>query len=182
MGHLDIRRPAILTYPADVVQPSTVSVHSAGPEDFERIADLTVRVYVDGGLANDGYTPELADVSGRASRAELLVARDDDGRVVGSVALVLSGDFGEVTESDEEAAFRMLVVDPSVRGQGVGRLLVTTCLERARMAGKRRMVLSTGTRMLAAQRLYERLGFTRLPERDWSPVPDIDLLVYSREL
>jgi ribosomal protein S18 acetylase RimI-like enzyme len=165
-----------------VVQPSPVSIRSAVPEDFERIADLTVRVYVDGGLANDGYTPELADVSGRASRAELLVARDGDGRVVGSVALVLSGDFGEVTESDEEAAFRMLVVDPSVRGQGVGRLLVTTCLERARMAGKRRMVLSTGTRMLAAQRLYERLGFTRLPERDWSPVPDIDLLVYSREL
>ena len=36
--------------------------------------------------------------------------------------------------------------------------------------------------MTAAQRLYERLGFTRLPERDWSPVPEIDLLVYSREL
>jgi ribosomal protein S18 acetylase RimI-like enzyme len=110
------------------------------------------------------------------------VARDDDGRVVGSVALVLAGDFGEVTTSDEEAAFRMLVVDPSMRGRGLGELLVTTCLDRARTAGKRRMVLSTGTRMTAAQRLYERLGFTRLPERDWSPVPGIDLLVYSREL
>jgi ribosomal protein S18 acetylase RimI-like enzyme len=165
-----------------VVQPSTVSISPAEPEDFDQIADLTVRVYVDGRLANDGYTPELADVGGRASRAELLVARDDDGRVVGSVALVLSGDFGEVTRSGDEAAFRMLVVDPSVQGRGLGALLVTTCLERARMAGKRRMVLSTGTRMLAAQRLYERLGFTRLPERDWSPVPGIDLLVYSREL
>ncbi len=165
-----------------MVQPSTVSIQPAGPEDFDQIADLTVRVYVDGRLANEGYTRELADVAGRASRAELLVARDDDGRVVGSVALVLSGDFGEVTRSDDEAAFRMLVVDPAVRGQGLGALLVTTCLERARVAGKRRMVLSTGTRMLAAQRLYERLGFTRLPDRDWSPVPGIDLLVYSREL
>jgi ribosomal protein S18 acetylase RimI-like enzyme len=36
--------------------------------------------------------------------------------------------------------------------------------------------------MTAAQRLYERLGFTRLPERDWSPVPGIDLLVYTYEL
>jgi ribosomal protein S18 acetylase RimI-like enzyme len=182
MRHLDSRRPAILSYPADVVQPSTVSIQPAGPEDFDQIADLTVRVYVDGRLATEGYTPELADVAGRASRAELLVARDDGGRVVGSVALVLSGDFGEVTRSDDEAAFRMLVVDPSVQGQGLGALLVITCLERARMAGKRRMVLSTGTRMLAAQRLYERLGFTRLPERDWSPVPGIDLLVYVREL
>jgi ribosomal protein S18 acetylase RimI-like enzyme len=182
MRHLDIRRPAILSYPASVVQPSPVSVHRAGPEDFARIAALTVSVYVDGGLANEGYTPELADVAGRASRAELLVVRDDDGRVVGSVALVLQGDFGEVTTSDEEAAFRMLVVDPAVQGQGLGRLLVTTCLDRARAAGKRRMVLSTGTRMTVAQRLYERMGFTRLPERDWTPVPGIDLLVYSREL
>ena len=162
--------------------PSPVAVHPAGPEDFDRIAELTVRVYVDGGLANEGYTPELADVTGRADRSELLVVRDDDARVVGSVALVLTGDFGEVTTSDEEAAFRMLVVDPAMQGQGIGQLLVTTCLDRARAAGKRRMVISTGTRMTAAQRLYERLGFTRLPERDWSPVPDIDLLAYSREL
>ncbi|MGK5170603.1 GNAT family N-acetyltransferase [Geodermatophilus sp. CPCC 205761] len=159
-----------------------VSVGPARPEDFPAIADLTVRVYVDGGLTGPGYTPELADVEGRATRAELLVARDSDGRVVGSVALVLDGDFGEVTESDDEAAFRMLVVDPAVQGQGVGTLLVTTCLHRARAAGKRRMVLSTGPTMTAAHRLYERLGFTRLPERDWAPVPGIDLMVYALEL
>ena len=155
---------------------------AAEPEDFEQIAQLTVRVYVEGGLANAGYTPELADVAGRASRSELLVVRDEDGRVVGSVALVLAGDFGEVIQSDDEAAFRMLVVDPEARGRGIGELLVTTCLDRARAAGKSRMVLSTGTRMTAAQRLYARLGFTRLPERDWSPVPGIDLMVYSRAL
>ena len=53
---------------------------------------------------------------------------------------------------------------------------------RARAAGKRRTVISTDPRMTAAHRLYERLGFTRLPERDWSPVPGIDLLVYARDL
>jgi ribosomal protein S18 acetylase RimI-like enzyme len=101
---------------------------------------------------------------------------------VGSVALVLKGDFGNVIASDDEAAFRMLVVDPAVQGRGVGELLVTTCLDRARAAGRRRMVLSTDPRMAAAQRLYQRLGFTRLPERDWSPVPGVDLLVYARDL
>jgi ribosomal protein S18 acetylase RimI-like enzyme len=157
-------------------------VYPAGPGDFDRIADLSVRVYVGGGLASEGYTSELADVAGRASRAELLVVRDDNGHVVGSVALVLSGDFGEVTTSDEEAAFRMLVVDPAAQGRGLGTLLVTTCLDRARAAGKRRMVLSTDPRMTAAHRLYERLGFTRLPGRDWSPVPGVDLLVYGLDL
>jgi ribosomal protein S18 acetylase RimI-like enzyme len=171
------------TYLADVVPPaSSLSVQPARPEDFAAIAELTVAVYVDGGLASPDYASELADVAGRASRADLLVVRDPAGRVLGSVALVLQGDFGNVTASDDEAAFRMLVVDPAAQGRGIGELLVTTCLDRARAAGKRRMVLSTDPLMTAAHRLYRRLGFTRLPERDWSPVPGTDLLVYSREL
>jgi ribosomal protein S18 acetylase RimI-like enzyme len=107
------------------------TVQAARPEDFDRIAELTVGVYVDGGLASPGYASELADVTGRANLAELLVVRDPAGRVVGSVALVLDGDFGNVTTSDEEAAFRMLVVDPTAQGRGIGELLVTTCLDRA---------------------------------------------------
>jgi GNAT superfamily N-acetyltransferase len=168
-----------------VVQRSEVPslvVQPARPDEFERIAELTVGVYVDGGLATPEYVPRLADVAGRAAQSELLVVRNGDGRVVGSVALVLAGDFGEVTTSDDEAAFRMLVVDAGERGSGIGELLVTACLERARAAGKRRMVLSTDPRMTAAHRLYERLGFSRLPERDWSPMPGIDLLVYSLDL
>jgi ribosomal protein S18 acetylase RimI-like enzyme len=160
----------------------SLSVRPARPEDYIAIAELTVRVYVDGGLASADYAVSLADVAGRADRAELLVVRGGGDRVIGSVALVLSGDFGEITTSDEEAAFRMLVVDPAIQGRGVGELLVTTCLDRARVAGKRRMVLSTDPRMTAAHRLYRRLGFTRLPERDWSPVPGVDLLVYARDL
>ncbi|MCW2532057.1 MAG: Acetyltransferase, N-acetylglutamate synthase [Blastococcus sp.] len=168
-----------------MVQPagsSSLIVEAARPVDFPRIAELTVGVYVDGGLASDDYTPALADVAGRAERSQLLVVRDRAGHIVGSVALVLTGDFGEITQSEDEAAFRMLVVDPAVQGQGVGELLVSTCLERARAAGKRRMVISTDPRMTTAHRLYERLGFTRLPERDWSPLPGVDLLVYARAL
>ena len=159
-----------------------LTVEPAGPADFAAIADLTVRVYLDERLASERYATQLADVAGRADRADLLVVRDAGGRVVASVALVLDGDFGEITESDDEAAFRMLVVHPAVRGRGVGELLVRTCLDRARAAGKRRMVLSTDPRMTAAHRLYERLGFRRMPERDWSPAPGVDLLVYALEL
>ena len=76
----------------------------------------------------------------------------------------------------------MLSVDHAARGQGIGELLVRGCLERARAAGKTRMVLSTDVRMSAAHRLYERLGFTRLPERDWSPMPGVNLLAYALDL
>ena len=159
-----------------------MTISPAGPADFDRIAELTVGAYTAEDLAPGDYLTDLADVAGRAARAELLVARDATGRVVGSVALVLSGEFGEVTESDDEAAFRMLAVDGGVRGRGIGEALVRTCLQRARAAGKRRMVLSTAARMTAAHRLYERLGFSRLPERDWTPVPGIDLRVYALDL
>ncbi|KQS57991.1 GCN5 family acetyltransferase [Geodermatophilus sp. Leaf369] len=155
----------------------TLEISPADPADFPAIGELTVSAYVSQGWATPDYARELADVAGRASRSELLVARLD-ARLVGSVALVLDGAFGEITESSDEAAFRMLVVDPSARGQGVGEALVHACLDRSRAAGRTAVVLSTDPRMHAAHRLYERIGFTRLPARDWSPVPGVDLLVY----
>jgi GNAT superfamily N-acetyltransferase len=172
--------------PAPAGPAAAVRVDAARPDDFRRIAELTAGVYRDEGYAGEEYLAQLADVADRATRAELLVARgpDGDGRedVVGSVALVLDGELGEVLESAAEAGFRMLVVDAAARGRGVGELLVTTCLERARAAGKQRVVISTDPRMSSAHRLYERLGFTRLPERDWSPLPGTDLLVYALDL
>ena len=162
---------------------TSLTVDPATPDDHARITELTVGVYGAEGHASPEYLVELGDVAGRAERSLLLVARDGgatgSSAVIGSVALVLSGDFGEVTESDDEAAFRMLVVDPAARGRGVGEALVRDCLDRARAAGKRAVVLSTAPSMTAAHRRYERLGFTRLPERDWSPLPGIDLMVYG---
>ena len=134
----------------------------AGPAGgLPRIAELTVGVYVDGGLAYRRPTRPSSPTSPAGPRARTCSSSaTPTAGLVGSVALVLSGDFGEVTTSDEEAAFRMLVVDPAAQGQGIGELLVTTCLDRARAAGKRRMVISTDPRMTAAHRLYERMGFT----------------------
>ncbi len=164
------------------VEVPPIRVEAAVPADHVRIAELTVAVYRGEGYGSPAYERQLADVAGRAARSTLLVVRSGDGRVVGSVALVLDGELGEVLVAPDEAGFRMLVVDPSARGAGVGELLVTECMTRARRAGKRRMVISTEPRMVAAHRLYGRLGFTRLPERDWSPQPGIELLVYARDL
>ena len=49
-------------------------------------------------------------------------------------------------------------------------------------AGAERLVLSTQQSSVVAHGLYERLGFRRLPERDWSPVPGIELLGFMLPL
>jgi len=116
-----------------------------------------------------------------ATSTELIVALAG-GQVVGAVALAAYGSPYAELATPTEAVFRMLVVDPAWRGCGVATSLVTECLRRARQSGCRRVVISTEAQMTVAHRLYDRLGFLRRPDRDWSPVEGVDLLVYSVDL
>lgn len=58
---------------------------------------------------------------------------------------------------------KRMYVAPSVRGQGIGRALVDALEGEARLLGITRIVLETGTRLAAAIRLYETMGYTRIP-------------------
>ena len=56
-----------------------------------------------------------------------------------------------------------LAVDPSSRGQGVGRRLCETVLAYARAAGATEIVLTSHTALVEALHLYESMGFRRAP-------------------
>jgi ribosomal protein S18 acetylase RimI-like enzyme len=56
------------------------------------------------------------------------------------------------------------------------------CIERAKAAGRRRVVLHTGDWMPAAKHLYESLGFQRVPAINFSPAPGVELLGYALDL
>jgi DNA-binding MarR family transcriptional regulator/GNAT superfamily N-acetyltransferase len=79
------------------------------------------------------------------------------GAIVGSVFLMKSDD-------PAIAKLRLLYVEPSARGAGLGRTLVSTCIARSRELGYRELTLWTNDILIAARRIYQAVGFRLVNE------------------
>lgn len=151
-------------------------------EEADAAGRVVETAYFSDGFIEEEYRPTLRDGRSRARDATLLVAVDGDDRVVGTVTYVRSGErYAEVSRPGE-AEFRMLGVDPSAQGRGVGRALVEACVARARSEGCTALVMCTDVHMRTAQGLYDRMGFRRAPDRDWVPTDIITLIGYELPL
>ncbi|MFC0450698.1 GNAT family N-acetyltransferase [Rhodococcus jostii] len=160
-----------------------IEIRNATPDDYEAVADLTVIAYVGGGFveAHDPYTNRLRDTAERAEQADVRVAVKE-GQIVGSVTIAEPATpYADVAEPGE-LEFRMLAVSPDARGSGVGTALVRHVLDTAYDRGDRAVVMSTQPDMEDARRIYDRNGFVPVPERNWVPVPGVELTVLVREL
>jgi GNAT superfamily N-acetyltransferase len=144
------------------------------PDEHGTVGELVVEAYeaIDPiGLGD--YADELRDVGGRSTSADVLVAVDDDGTLLGTVTYVPGPDSSSAEFTDADAAgIRMLAVAPKAQGRGVGQALVEACLARARTAGRAQLLLHTTDWMTTAHGLYGRLGFVRDPSIDWQPGRD----------
>lgn len=159
-------------------------IRRARDEDLETVVAITFGAYepfLEG--PDDVYAERLRNAEARDLEAELWVAVGEDDRLVlGTVTICPDGSPWREIGLADEGEFRMLAVAPEAQGRGVGEALTRFCVARFREVGAVAVVLSTLPEMHAARRLYERLGFQRLPERDWEPYPGIPLIAYRKDL
>lgn len=147
--------------------PTLSIAPASGAEDIAaaRALFLAYAQSLDFSLCFQGFDEELAGMPGKyapAARGALLLARVD-GRAVGVVGLrELEPEIGEM---------KRLYIDPAGRGHKLGRRLTDAVLAEARRLGYRRVRLDTFPSMVAANRIYDALGFRDIPPYYDNPLP-----------
>jgi ribosomal protein S18 acetylase RimI-like enzyme len=110
-------------------------------------------------------TPQLSKSNPAPTEAELreivespatvlFMARDDDGRYIGTLTLALF-----LIPTARRAWIEDVIVDESARGKGVGEALNRAALDRAKQEGAKTVDLTSRPSREAANRLYQRIGF-----------------------
>jgi N-acetylglutamate synthase-like GNAT family acetyltransferase len=140
---------------------SSISIrHNLRPGDVGYITYLHGTLYAnDQGWDNtfDAYVaiPLSEFAKSHSSRERIWIVEKGD-RIVGSVTIVKF--------SDKKAQLRCLLLDPEVRGMGLGRRLVEEALDFCRVVGYSSVFLWTVNKLPIAAHLYQSAGFKQTEE------------------
>jgi GNAT superfamily N-acetyltransferase len=107
------------------------------------------------GEAVSGDTVTGQTATGQTDTGETVAGQTVPGEILGSATLVRRS----ADEQGLTAQLRLVYVEPSARGLGLGRRLVDACLTFARAAGYRTVVLWTNDPLTSARALYASTGF-----------------------
>jgi DNA-binding MarR family transcriptional regulator/GNAT superfamily N-acetyltransferase len=136
--------------------PARVELRPPQPGDMGWVVGTHGRLYA------QEYGWDMSFEAMVAEIAAAFVKNFDATRERGWIAVANGGPVGSafvVRDSDDVARLRLLIVDPAVRGHGLGRRLTEECIAFARAAGYARMTLWTHSVLSAARHIYEQAGF-----------------------
>jgi ribosomal protein S18 acetylase RimI-like enzyme len=144
-----------------------VQIRDATAADAAAIAALWTEAYtgVGPGERPDPYRVEEAEAT--LAAAPVFLA-EEDGAIVGVVALYPPGAEVRVVGGEGEAELSRLAVARRARRRGVAWALTLHCIDTALEAEYEAIVLWSRSHQTAAHQLYEKLDFVRQPGRDSS--------------
>jgi ribosomal protein S18 acetylase RimI-like enzyme len=113
------------------------------------------------------YLANVLDVRSRSTESRLFAAGfGDTGRIVGTITLYPDASKEGWGWPPTWSGIRAVAVEPDARGLGIGCRLADACIESARALGAPAVCLHTAPFMAAAIRMYEDVGFRRVPRYD----------------
>ena len=134
---------------------------------FSSFRDLNMEWLLLYNLAEEPDFRVLADPRGQILEKDGFIwVALNDGTVVGTAALM----------KEEHGSYELakMSVAPEFRGKGVGRMLITTCIEKARSIGAGKIELFSNHQLVSALKLYESVGFRYVPVSN-SPFETADI-------
>ncbi|ASS48643.1 MAG: GNAT family N-acetyltransferase [Candidatus Fluviicola riflensis] len=160
------------------MNPKDYIIRNAKPAEFEQIGQLLVDVYsqLEGfpkPAEQPNYYQLLANIGDLTQNpgTELLVAVSDDNTIAGGVVyfsdMKYYGSGGTATAEINAAGFRLLAVDPAIRGKGIGKLLTQACIRKTEDKQLGQVIIHSTKAMQTAWKMYEKLGFKRSEDLDF---------------
>jgi GNAT superfamily N-acetyltransferase len=168
--------------------PMHLPIRDARADELDAIREVTLAAYAEYGAVMPepvwlGYRRQLLATLDSEGPAERIVA-ERNGVIVGSVLLFppATSAYGGAAARVDCPEVRLLAVVPAARGLGVGTALMNECARRARAGGATVLGLHTTDIMQAAVRMYERIGYVRAPDLDFTPARGIVVKGYRLDL
>lgn len=153
-------------------------IREATSIEFSMLGKLMVRVYsqLDGFPSpkeQPNYYNMLANIGDftKKPKVKLLIAISQNGNIGGGVVyfgdMAYYGSGGTATKEKNAAGFRLLAVDPSIRGKGLGKLLSNACISLAKKEKQEQLIIHSTKAMQIAWHMYEKMGFKRSEDLDF---------------
>lgn len=155
-----------------------MNIRDAAADEFPFIREQRVHSYEEHAhsIPQEHWQALKQAISSEADLQENVerIVAEIDGSIVGSVALfpAKTDAYEGLVDELDYPEIRMLAVTPNARGKGVAAALISECMKRAKAQGFPAIGLHTADFMVSAMKLYERMGFERLPQYDFEPADD----------